>query len=94
MSEFFFRIVTEAVNYDDKASLKAMYALRFEDLQQWCEEMLDREGVPEGAFRTAFLDEMFYETGKAQDLFEFIQSKCVPDAEEEGEEAEDEDCCE
>ena len=98
MSEFFFKIVKDIVNYDDKDRMKELYDLRFQDIEDWCEEMLDLEGVPKGAFRTAFLREMFGETTEPQRLYEYIQSKCAPEPEEEeeaetpeDEEADDED---
>ena len=80
--------VPHIVNYDDKDRMKELYDLRFQDIEDWCEEMLDLEGVPKGAFRTAFLREMFGETTEPQRLYEYIQSKCAPDPPEDEEEAE------
>jgi hypothetical protein len=86
----------EAVMYDDQDAMKFMYALKLKDMRDWCEEQLDLADIPRGAFRDAFLHEMFRGSSEEPyDLWKYIQDKCEPDPEEEeakeDEEAEEED---
>lgn len=84
MSSYFFDIITEYINYDRTENMAQAYAVELIDMKSWCEEMLDLAQVPEGHFRTAFLNEMFSaDSDEPYRLWRYIQDTCMPDEDQE-----------
>jgi hypothetical protein len=84
MTDFFFQLVKEAVSYDDKEKMEELFALRLKDMRDWCDDMLNCSGVPNGAFRATFIREMFGEdSDEPYMLWRYMQDMCAPEPAEE-----------
>ena len=81
MTDFFFQVIKDAVNYSEKEQMAELYALTLQDMRDWCEDMLNLAGVPRGAFRSAYLSELF-DSDDPDRLWRYIQDVCAPDPEE------------
>lgn len=82
--EFFYDIVTDAIDHDDKEKLAELYAMDEDDVEEWMEEMLDEAGMPDGELRNACLAEWQTED-RIYKLYRHIQNNCYPDEDEEEE---------
>jgi len=86
MTDFFYTIIRETVNYNDEERMAELFALKLTDMREWCEEMLNLSEIPDGAFKTAYLSEMFGEdSDEPYNLWRYIQDICAPDEDEEEE---------
>ena len=84
MSSFFYQIVDDACNYDDKEEMARLYAIKLINLRVWVEECLDSAEIPDGFFRRAFICDFFAgDSGKPYELWRYIQNRCLPDVGEE-----------
>jgi len=89
MSGFFYQIVKDAINYDNKEEMAKLYALRLVDIMEWCEEQLDLAGVPKVVSRYVLQDLWDRDDDFHCKLWQEIQDTCEPEPEEEeGQESE------
>jgi hypothetical protein len=90
MIYWFYDIVKDAINHDNKEEMRSMYALKLSDMRHWVEEQLDFADIPKGSFRDSFLYEMFRGSSEEPyELWSFIQKYCEPDPDTEDEDEED-----
>ena len=83
MASFFYDIVDDACNYDDKEEMARLYAIKLIDLRKWVEECLDSAEIPNGFFRRAFIRDFFAgNSNQPYELWRYIQNHCLPDPEE------------
>jgi len=86
MSEFFFQIVKDAYNYQDKEQMESLYNVKLIDMRVWCEEQLDLAEIPKGFFRNAFITDMFAgDSDIPYKLWRYMQDMCSPESESEEE---------
>ena len=90
MSGFFYQIVEDAINYDNKAHMRDMYELTLVDMRDWCQEQMDTMSVPDVFAKYVILDLFAGDSEFPYKLWRYIQDTCSPDPEEEedGEESE------
>lgn len=90
MSRFFYAIVDDAVDYDNKEQMSEMYALRLGDMQDWCFEQMNQMNVPYEFCKYVIYDLFAGDSEFPHKLWTHMQDKCKPDPEEEedGEESE------
>lgn len=83
--DYFYKLVNLAYEYNDKEKMEDYYSIKLDQMKWWMEDRLDDYGVPEGSFRRILLEEWFSEDHYSQviKLYEFIQSMCAPEEEEE-----------
>ena len=91
MSRYFYNIIDDAVNYDNKERMAEMYALRYEDMRDWCFEQMNQMSIPY-EFAKYVLDDLFADKSDFnRELYVYMQESCEPepeDEEEDGEESE------
>lgn len=84
MSDFFYQIVKDAINYRDSEAQAALYNLNLEDMRGWCVGQLDLIGVPAGYFRDCVIMDLFSSDNNFQYKFwQFIQDSCEPEVDDE-----------
>ena len=89
MTDYFYQIVKDALNYDSRKVMDEFYAVKLIDMRDWCEEMLDDINIPRGPFRTAFITDMFADdSDEPYKLWRYIQDNCCPDPDEDSDDEE------
>ena len=84
MTDFFYQIVTEAINYDHEERMAELFSLQLSDMREWCNEMMDLVGVCSVEFREAVLKDLFAEDSDfPYKLWRYIQDSCAPDPDSE-----------
>ena len=87
MTDFFYQIVVDAINYDDKERMAELYALQLSDMRDWCNEWLDLAGDMTERFREAVLNDLFArDSDFPYELWRYIQDHCAPDPDTESDE--------
>lgn len=87
MSDFFYQIVTDAINWNDADAKEELFALKPIGMREWCEEQIDYCGYRESTskhFINCALNDLF--AGDSEfpyKLWRYIQDTCMPDDDEE-----------
>ena len=80
MSDFFFQIVKDAINYDNTDTKADLYKLSLADMRGWCVEQMDLAGVPAGYFRDCVIMDLFAGSSDfPYKLWQYIQDTCWPE---------------
>lgn len=83
MSGFFYEIVTDAINYDQKEQKQELYDLTLGGMKSWCCEQMREAGVP-SLFISYTLEDLFAgDSDFAYKLWRYIQDTCEPDEDDE-----------
>ena len=90
MSQFFYDLVQDAIDNDNRERMSAMYELRLVDMRDWCQEQVNLISVPY-SFAKYVLDDLFAgDSDFPYKLWRYMQDSCEPDPDEEEEEDADE----
>ena len=79
MADFFFQIVTDAVNYDDTERQAELFALGLSDVRDWVKEILEEEVSNEFLRQSILADLCGRESDFPYQLYRYIQDKCAPE---------------
>jgi len=83
MSNFFYQIVQDAINYDNKEQQAELYDLTLESMKSWCDEQMQSVGVP-ASFIYYTLEDLFAgDSDFGLKLWQYIQGHCKPDEDDD-----------
>lgn len=81
MSNFFYEIVYEALNYDDKEKKAELYALTLLGMETWCCEEMADAGVPLQFINYIVNDLFAGDSDFGYKFYRYIQDTCGPEEE-------------
>jgi hypothetical protein len=82
MSDFFFQIITDAVNYYDMEAMANYYALSLPDLKSWCLSHLE-DHINNTFLIDSIMNDLFSRYSDFPlELWNYIQSKCAPESDD------------
>ena len=83
MADFFFQLVTDAVNYDDTEEQAKLYALKLSDIKDWVDNILQEHISNEFLRHAVLCDLCGGDSDFQKEIYDYIQDKCAPDEEED-----------
>jgi len=81
MSNFFYDIVTDAINYDDEEKKAELYALTLLGMETWCCVQMHDAGVPLQFINYTVNDLFAGDSDFGYKLWRYIQDTCAPEKE-------------
>jgi hypothetical protein len=84
MTDFFYTIVTDAINYDDAEKKAELFAIKLSDMRNWCLGEMQNAGYDTcSPFILCVIRDLFTDDAEfPYKLWRYIQDSCMPDEEE------------